>query len=105
MKRIETNDGVVYAVDSPYWAGEHTFTHYSMATDNEKGKFSDLWAVDIYNRKGINPLQHYKRAYIWAGPNAESAAEEASPYIDQGAKVMITHIVPLDDRLREPATF
>jgi len=105
MKKIETNNGGVYVVDSPYWAGEHTFTHYSTVTSNEKMDFTDLWAVDIYKRSGLNPLEHHDRRYIWASDDAEHAAHIADVFINEGTKVMITHIVPLNDRLREPATF
>lgn len=105
MDKIQTNNGNIYVVDSPYWAGEHTFTHYSNATSNSKMDFTDLWAVDVYKRSGLNPLEHYQRNYIWANEDPESAAHIADIFINEGTKVLITHIVPLNERLREPATF
>lgn len=105
MIKINTSSGPVYVVDASYWAGEHSFTHYANATENVRGNHTDLWAIDLYDRKGLNPLMHYKRLYIWADSNNESAAKVASRYINDHTKVLITHIVPLNDRLREPATF
>lgn len=105
MRKIETEIGNIHIVDSPYWAGEHSFTHYANECVNERGEYNDLWAVDIYNRQGLNPLQHYKRHYIWADSSGDSAAREAMRFAKDGTKVLLTHIVPLNDRLREPATF
>ena len=105
MNKISTRHGSVYVFDSPYWAGEHTFTHYSNMTANSRMDFTDLWAVDIYKRSGLNPLEHYERHYIWANSDADSAAHIADIYVNEKIKVLITHIVPLNDRLREPAIF
>ena len=113
MKKIETDNGLVYAVEAAYWAGEHSFTHFSNMAVNAGYKYSekvdvpslDLWAVDTYNRTGLNPLQHCDRFYIWSTADAKDAANEAIRFVESADKVLITHIVPLNDRLREPATF
>ena len=99
MKKINN----IHVVDSPYWAGEHSFTHYANQCVNDRNDYTDLWAVDIYNRNGLNPLQHHERHYIWANADAESAVDEAIPFIKEGAKTFITHIMPLNERLCEPA--
>lgn len=110
MKTIKTKNGNIYVVDAPYWAGEHTFAHYANSavnarfenSDHVNEPFTDLWAVDTYNRTGLNPLQHRERFYIWATTDANDAANEASRFIEGASKVFITHIEPLNDRLREP---
>jgi len=101
MQSIEAKSKV-FVLDTPYWAGEHTFAHYSELTVNDKGSFSDLWAVDTYTRSGLSPISHNERMYIWANNNAESAAEQASRFVNQDNRVLLTHIVPLDSRLNEP---
>lgn len=101
MKKIETNNGPVYIVDAPYWAGEHSFTHYSGHTANDRRGRTELWSIDIYTRRGLDPYKHDRRAYIWAN-GYEDAANEAGGYVGNGNRVLLTHIVPLDDRLKEP---
>ena len=105
MKKIETEIGNIHIVDAPYWAGEHSFTHYANQCSNERNNYTDLWAVDIYRRSGLDPLKHYERHYIWADADEASAAREAMRFANNETKVLLTHIVPLNDRLREPATF
>lgn len=110
MKKIETEIGSVYVVETPYWAGEHSFTHHANSTINARFEYSDhvhepftdLWAIDIYTRSGLNPLKHNERHYIWADADPESAARIAMQFVNDNVKVLITHIVPLNDRLREP---
>jgi len=101
MQSIETKSKV-FVLDTPYWAGEHTFAHYSQLAINERGSLSDLWAVDTYTRSGLSPLVHDERIYIWANASSESAAEQAGQFVNQDNRVLITHIVPLDSRLNEP---
>ena len=96
--------GSVHVLNKPYWAGEHTFTHCANQTQNERGGSCDLWAVDIYTRKGIDPIKHSKRVFIWADSEA-IAISEANRFADEGITVLVTHIKPLEDKLREPATF
>jgi hypothetical protein len=96
--------GSVHVLNKPYWAGEHTFTHCANQVQNERGKFCDLWAVDIYTRKGIDPIKHSKRVFIWADSET-GAVNEATRFADEGITVLVTHIKPLEDRLREPANF
>lgn len=98
------NIGDIYILDKFYWAGEHTFTHCASQAENERGRLSDLWAVDIYTRKGIDPIKHSERVFIWAN-NEVDASREAIRFADESLTVLITHIKPLEDRLREPATF
>lgn len=101
MQEIITKN-TVYVLDTPYWAGEHTFAHYSELAVNDKGSFSDLWAVDTYTRSGLKPMVHNERVYIWANATADSAADVAERFVNQDNRVLITHIVPLDSRLNEP---
>ena len=102
MKQINTEIGSIYVLDKPYWAGEHTFHHCSNMADNVRGLGMDLWSVDIYTRSGIDPIKHSKRTYIWA-TDEKAAAREAMRYANEGITVLLTHMLPLEDKLREPA--
>jgi len=92
------NTGSVYVINKAYWAGEHTFHHCSDKAKGERGKFDGLWAVDIYTRKGIDPIKHSKRVLIWA-KNKTEAISEAERFVDEGITVLVTHIRPLEDKL------
>jgi hypothetical protein len=96
--------GSVHVLSKAYWAGEHTFTHCANQAENDRGHLSDLWVVDIYTRKGIDPIKHSKRVFIWAN-NEKSAINEANRFADEGITVLVTHIKPLEDKLRDPAIF
>ena len=102
MRKVKTKNGKVYVLDAPYWAGEHSFTHYSNMAMNDRGDFNELWAVDVYRRKKMDPLVHEARGYLWADSGAKSAAKQVSHMIEDNVIVLITHIIPLEDRLRDP---
>jgi hypothetical protein len=102
MNRVETKNGKAFIIDTPYWAGEHSFDYYGSITINQRGKFNELWAVDMYKRSGLGPLKHEVRTYVWAGSNSSSAIDQVIDIIKDDMKIVLTHIVPLDDRKREP---
>jgi hypothetical protein len=93
------NTGSVYVINKAYWAGEHTFTHCSNKVKGKRGSLDELWAVDVYTRKGIDPIKHSKRVFIWA-KNKTEATNEAERFVDEGITVLVTHIRPLEDKLR-----
>lgn len=106
MNKIKTKNGKIFVIDTPYWAGEHSFDHYGSMTINDRESFSELWAVDVYSRSKMSPLKHEARTYVWADQNPDSVIDQVIDMAEKkNNRIVLTHIVPLEDRKREPATF